>query len=703
MLLCDRIKTAALAALMALSGCGGGGGGGGTGPGSGGGDTGSIPPPVIAATMSFSVANAYTVPSQTLPASEAVLAASQFAVELAQRFQTQGAALSQTITCANHGQLIATLSDKDGNGIASAGDRISAQATSCDPGPFNDVVSGKLSVDLQAGTLLAGDKLNAQVQFDDGFGLARWQVKLGGSFAIAWERTTLNQAWRVSASARDDLNFLQPNGVAVYLRAPAMTKTVDYAAGRGQVSLAMRYEAGGDVALVSTPVPLSAYLNRIADQGTIEFQGANGKLQVSTSRGPNATMANILLIQNNASSSIGPGAQWDGFGHGFLWWDGQWRDERSLQPVFGTDDYIDHTFIQRLVIPDPVRSTAPDAVFRVQFSRPPATLPQLFYRFADITAGEPPALPSIGATAEVHGALLLVRPVQPLSHGRTYVIQASSDGVTWTGPGTLAPDIVLTDTGGHELKLYGGGLGNFQTPGSLLASIASDVPPQLASPGDVLHLSASARLDSGRSVTAYRWTQVSGTPLRFGTMDTAATTVQWGASRPRGVEAAIVQVQVTDSTGDTQVARIAIASADAPTLPAFMFLKREGGLVPGLPASTYFYTPPDDPYMAIVYEPNRLVFRTVLLTKTYGAYLVLLPPGGAPLTVGHVEQPGAIEMYNLYPMPCTTHAGYYDVREVAYAADGTFTRLAVDFKHVCDGGTPVYGSYRLNSTVPVAN
>jgi hypothetical protein len=267
----------------------------------------------------------------------------------------------------------------------------------------------------------------------------------------------------------------------------------------------------------------------------------------------------------------------------------------------------------------------------------------------------------------------------------------------------VAPDIALSDTEGHELTLDHGGIGNFRTPGTLLASIDSDMTPQLVTPSDLLHLPSNVKLESGRSVAAYRWTQVSGTPLAFGATDAAAATVRWGAAKPAGIETPIVQLQVTDSTGDTQVARIAIASADGPALPVFMFLRREGGLGYGLPPATYFHTPANDPYMTTVYEPDRYLFRTVSLIGNRGAYLSLSTPNGAPPTVGHYEHPGAVMLYNLYPMPCATHAGYYDVREVAYAPDGTFTRLAVDFKHVCDGAAPVFGSYRLNSTVPVAN
>lgn len=694
----DRVRYIAFATLLSLSACGGGGGGGSAAGGSGSsGNTGGTAP-ATAATISLSELNYYALPQHTLPASEAVLATGQFAVELAQRFQTKGGALSQTITCTSRGQLVLTLTDNDGDGVASAGDRISAQAVFCDPGPYADIVNGKVTVDLQAGTLLGGDKLNALVQIDDGFALSRWQVNLGGSFTIGWERTTFTQSWRVSASGKDDLKFTPPNASAVFLRAPVMTKTVDYVTARGQVSLAMRHEAGTEIALVSTPVPLTSYLNRIAEQGIVEFAGANGKVRVSTERVQSGTNANIdLLLGNSTTPSAKASNVWFNFGHGFLWWDGQWRDAWTMQPAFGTDDYIDYTFIQRTVIPDPARTTSPDAVFRIQFSRPPTSLPQLFYRFYDDTSGGPALFPSIGATAELHGALLLVRPVQALSHGRSYVIQASADGVTWTGPGTLAPDIVLYDTAGHELRLQFGGVGFVRTPGTLLASIESDLAPQLVMPSDLLHLSAMVKLENGRTATGYRWSQLSGTPLQFGPADAAATTVQWGTSRPTGIESAVVQLEVTDSTGDTQLARIAIASADAPTLPAFLFLKREGGVAYRLPATTYFSSGD------ILYEPGRTILRTGSFASGRNAQVHLIPPNGAPLSLGHVEQPGAIELYNLYTDPCTTHAGYYDVRDVAYASDGTLTRLAVDFKHVCDGGIPVYGSYRLNSTVPLAN
>lgn len=653
--------------------------------------------------MLLSQANFYSLPERVFSSSDAVLATGQFAVELAQQFQTKGAALTRTINCSNQGQLIITLADNDGNGIAGAGDRITAQANACQIGPLNDIVRGKLSVEVKTGDLVAGDKMTALVQFDEGFALARQQTSLGGSFTVGWERTVLDQTWRVSASASDDLKQTQTNGTVYFLRAPAITKRVDYAAARGEVSLAMRYESGTDIVLVSTPLALSAYLNRLADSGTVEFLGANGMVRVTNSRGSVATTANLdLLPANGATPSAHTTASWSAFGRGFLWWDGQLRDPSTLLPVFDTQDYIDYSFRENVVIPDPARVMSPDAVLRVQYSRPPIAQ-QLFYRFTDLTQSDMPARANIDASSEVHGALLLVRPLQPLSHGRGYTIQASRDGVNWGAPGAFGFDIVVSDAQGHELKLYNGGLGGFRTPGTLLASIDSDLSPQLTTPSDVLHLSATVKVESGRTVTGYHWTQLSGTPLQFGTAEAATTTVQWGASRPTGIESAVVELTVSDSTGDSQVARMSIVSADGASLPVSLFLERAGGVAYRLPESAYFYTPANVPNLALLYQPGRYVIRTIAVAGTREAFLHLIPPDGSQLALGHYEQPGAIEMYNLYAMPCTIHAGYYDVREVSYGTDGTLTRLAVDFKHVCDGAAPLYGSYRQNSSVPVPN
>jgi hypothetical protein len=219
--------------------------------------------------------------------------------------------------------------------------------------------------------------------------------------------------------------------------------------------------------------------------------------------------------------------------------------------------------------------------------------------------------------------------------------------------------------------------------------------------GDMLTLNSAVSAAAGRTIVRYSWTQVSGTPLKLGSADGTAATVAWGTVKPTGIETAVIQLQVTDSTGDTDVARMAVMVGDSATAAQFLRLKREGGLGYRRPGPAYFYEPPGDQFYKTLYEPGRYTFREVLLGGNAAAHLVLVTPGAAPLAVGHYEQAGAIGLYNIFENPCAIHGGSYDVREVATAADGTFSRLAVDFTHICDGGIPVYGSYRRNSSVPL--
>jgi hypothetical protein len=469
-----RVKHLILPALLALSGCGGGGGGSGSGP------VGTAPPvsppvlppvqpPAPLPPLVLAEADTFRLPQDALTASNATLAAGHFAVDMAQRFQTKGAALSQKVPC-SEGEMIATLTDTDGDGIAGAGDRLSIQANTCVQGMLDDPALARLNVDLQAGTLLGEGKLTALVQFEQGSSVSPESMHLAGSFMFAWERTPLAQSWRVSASSKDDLQTIPRKGSAAFLRAPFLTKTVDYVTARSQVSLAMRYESNGGSVQLSTPVPLSFRLNHDAEQGTVEFRGANGMVRVTTESadgGYDLAVANLLLGDSTVSAKTEKYA-WLGFTGNFLWWDGYRRDFDSKPLLTLSPGSVD----RYLSIADPARFDAPDAVFRLQFSPPPAALPQLFYRFADFTLNSPmpppnvTPLPSVSAAAEVHGALVLLRPAQALGPGRVWELQASRDGVTWSELGKPAPDIVLSDVEGHQITLYGGNVGAIQTPGA---------------------------------------------------------------------------------------------------------------------------------------------------------------------------------------------------------------------------------------------
>jgi hypothetical protein len=470
MLVSNRVKCVVLSTLLVLSACGGGGGGSGGNAGTGGTAPPAQPPapaPVALPPLVLSETDTYRLPSEALTTSNAVLAAGQFVVDTAKRFQVKGVPLSQKVSCYDQREMTVTLTDADGNGVASAGDRLSVQANGCRLGVPGNPPGLVLTVDLHAGTLLAEGKLAALVQIDDGVNPPPDVLRLGGSFMFNWEDTTLGQSWRVSASSKDDLATIAQNGSRSFLRAPVMAKTVDYVTARAQVSLAMRYESGAGSVLVSTPVPLSSGLNHDAEQGTVEFRGANGVVRVTTERQVSYGLAIADLLLGNSPTPVKTEKYaWLGWTGGFLWWDGYRRDY-AWNPDFNVQDF---GFSRYLSVADPARVSSADAVFRLQFTAPPADLPQLFYRFEDVTRDEPrlgyypPTLPNVPATAEVHGALVLLRPAQALGPGRTWALMASRDGVTWNEPGKPAPDIVVSDANGHPQVVYNGYMGKFQTP-----------------------------------------------------------------------------------------------------------------------------------------------------------------------------------------------------------------------------------------------
>jgi hypothetical protein len=422
----------------------------------------------VSATINLTEADTFHLQHDTIRAGDAVLAAGHYVVEMAQRFKAKGAALSQKIPCIT-GEQIVTLTDNDGNGIASAGDRLTVQANTCGSGMLDGPAVATLNAYLQPGTLVAGDKLTALIEIPDGTNPDGTPAWLSGSFMFSWERSALAQSWKVNASNKDDLKvFNNLTKSAAFLRTPVVTKTVDYVKAQGQASLAMRYESAGGNALVSTVVPLSARLQHDPEQGTIEIRGANGVIRVTTepdSTGYSSAIADLLLGNSSTPSKTEKYA-WTGFGSGFLWWDGQRRTfDGKLD--FSTENVA---FSRNLTITDPASAGAPDAVFRLQFNRPPADLPQLVYRFSDIThtvlllGYYPPTLPNVAATVETHGALLLVHPAQALGPGRRWALEASRDGVTWSDGGVLAPDIVVSDADGHQTRFLNGYVGSINTP-----------------------------------------------------------------------------------------------------------------------------------------------------------------------------------------------------------------------------------------------
>jgi hypothetical protein len=72
----------------------------------------------------------------------------------------RGTASPSTSTCPNGGLLTITLTDRDGGGVASAGDRISVDARACAVPVITDIVTGRMAeVNVAAGHITPGATL----------------------------------------------------------------------------------------------------------------------------------------------------------------------------------------------------------------------------------------------------------------------------------------------------------------------------------------------------------------------------------------------------------------------------------------------------------------------------------------------------------------------------------------------------------------
>lgn len=700
---------AAVCVLLAACG-GGGGGGGGAAPGSGASAAATL------GTLTLSTVTAEGLDQRLVQRAEVPLTIAEFAVELTGRFSEKGKALSVVENCSGQsGKLNIVLTDRDGNGIASAGDRIVASFDHCTVGLFNDGIIGSLALELSAPTTLANGTVNGVVQLEGTLALPREQQVWSGSFRIATTRTDLARSWTVSSSEQDDLRVVKAGSPADNLRSLGLSKSVDFERARNTVDLRLTYETPAGSVLVSTPTVFGGFLQRPPDTGVVEMQGANAKARITVVKSTSSTEARLEFVASNGSAQFLSNWPWILLTKGFLWWDGQTRDQYSGEVDLDTRDYAADFLSFSLVAPEPAARTLAGAVYRFQFRRPPADLsPTLVYRFTDSSANDTLSpLWNIPAGAERHGALLLVRPAQPLRHGHSYRLDASADGVTWSiANKSFAPDILVHDAEGHEARIMYGAIGSVHTPDTLRAAIASDFDTLPTAAARVM-LSATATPDTGRSIVRYRWSQVSGTPLHFSAPDAASTGLSWGSTVPSGIEFMQVQLEVTDSNGDTETTRRMIGAADVVAQRTFMVLRGDGLMSYRQRNPEYFYDFPGDAYYMALLQPALVQVRLRSLDENLprNARLTFTTPAGVPFKVGSYAFSGAqatsttapdMVLQHMDDYVCSTRAGTFEVREVVLGADGVPTRLAVDFQHSCNGAASIFGSYRLNSTVPVA-
>ena len=722
--------TKILGALLAavLTACGGGG------------SSPPPPPPVVvqpanpAAPLDLSKKSATTLATMagTAPnAAEALLMVGRFAIWSSTSFADSAAPV--TIP-SERGSVTLTLTDRDANGRASAGDSINVSMNQYGAGPLGAMTSGSVVIDVAAGVQPSAQRLKALVRMNSltyhpsGDTVPySWQPKiLRGSFELDWTATETSNAMRVASSAADDVQEERGSGSAAKRsawRSFDVTRTLSYtdALIRIGVTLRLDSEAHGGSLQVNTLVPLTSRLNMTPHLGRLEIVGANAqKLYLSPLLAtPPNRMPDSDLFQVDAAAVVGGNDAVRAFPWSSVLRQHLWKDE--LYPIEGalgvlTAEPYDPDLHQ--LLPFPARSNLGlNERFPLQFSVDMSTAQQVDFRFECAQMVDGQAREIVAAKLERNGARWTVQPVRPLMHNGNCYVMAATDGVTFQR------SLIIADANGKRLvELYS--LPGFRTVDYLHPAIEAN--------GRVLFDAAAKVRLSGlgssaleHPVVSYQWTQVENyantTPLTISTPNGAETDISWGAAPPRDVEPAKLRLTIKDSAGNTRQTDYVVLAANLAGATSVLYVRQAPGfwsnagsnwsLVFTNVGGTFSIKPPGQNGNALLASFNQALHSAGPENGALNFWDLTLQAGDkTPLkvglydnTVGPYPYPaaGRHQLALAFANDCNPQ-GRFTVLEVAYDASGNYARLAVDFEHRCVGYTvPMFGSLRINSTIPL--
>lgn len=734
----------ALAVAALVAACGGGGGGGGNEPSNG----------ADQPTFRFTPSTVqYQQLVELIMSTGGTLRWAQFATDVVHRFASPGSPASVTANCAYTGRITLTFDDRDGNGRASPGDSIGVTMTNCVVPILGATTTGSLRVDVTAG---ASDNLLAEVQsrltITDTLRLGSYSpnnpgasVPLGtvqGSLLTRWSGHPLGEDLQARSTAEDDLRLTVVSwGEEVAARLQKLTvsrsERFDEATVTGSMNFALDLPDRGGRLNVRTSTPLRSDLNAVSRTGVIEADLAGNELMRLRPILAGGVIPSIEYVHTLSSGRIQADghAAWSG-DFGMLTYDvraltgvglgmsvANYSDRGGgygvVVPWLGVSprSEIDRAcaqntgagvfpytradaLFQRPVVPA-TAATSEGAVYRVQFGRALAdSTPAVQFRFRDAEFPADPELPvwNVPASTVRQGALFEVRPVEALRHGRSYVLESSLDGVTWTGPR------VFLDPTGAVVNQGQESFWTIDTDDMLTLGLA---PGERTVPAPALpvRLVPVVAARDGQGIARYRWEQLSGSPVTFSAQDAAVTEVSYAAG-PRTVAEVQVQLTVTDTRGDSERLRVALKVGDEFAAGALSYRRladtpvyRKVSLEVGAGSVRYdaasgearLRTPPDGQLPLFYNLGLRMPDAGPLQLGTYdNALPTPSPPGRAGIT---------------QMIPCTDPAawsGRFDVLELELDPDGNVTRLAVDYQQRCNlpGGESVVGSFRFHSTRP---
>lgn len=710
------------AMLCVLVACGGGGGGAGNQVA--GAPTGQVPAPGALPdppTLAITEQNTQDVATVAPVAGTLLLSIGRIAADYGDRFAVRGDPLRITENCSEHGgSLTLALDDKDGSGAASAGDTIAVDMRDCYNPTLIRIVTGSMTIEL-AGVehrpfgKIAGVVRTAGLAGAD-LGIApKLTSTLIGSLQFESVVSTSGSAITVNATAADDMRVVVAGAQALTddIQHFSFSKSVDL--GRLRSTIAMHYHHRSDLLKgsfdVSTVAPLTVERSSRMASGSISVTGLNSGLALT----PDTSGKTNRYTVTRTDVAQGPTTiAWAPWLTGFLWWDEylplRWSETQYPYVGFSyRPDDADTVFSASGWLHDSRDDASSSATFRLLFEREVLPLaPGMHFRFHDLgDIDDMNGLDKHDVDADMaqDGAVLVFRPRSQLRHHRSYMLQGSFDGVTWNG----SNDLVFKAALGHSFPFSTSSLLSFDTPDSLHPAITAPAR-MLLSRSDTVRLSGEASTSSRLAISSYKWTQLSGTPLRLSAPDSAVTDVAWADTAPTGVESPVLQLTVTNLRGETESTTLALTSSDPGSLRTGLFFTSAPGdpighgatVVSTDDASTLIPPATPDDHTVIMYIPRDW---------QRGWLVLLYTADRSPLRKGHYDNataarlPGATNALSFYygSGSCLVSYGSFDVLDIGYDGAGKISTLAIDFEQRCDrpDAPALLGSYRYNSPLPL--
>jgi len=706
------------AATALIVACGGGGGGGGTEAAS---PPASSPTGNTGGLLAFTPRNAGYVAGYPLWAAEALMRlghemAKELAAAAEQRQPTESG------SCGFSGTWQRTLSDNDNSHSLSAGDVVTVIYEDCPREPLAQYAHGTVSLSLTAvqangnfealmSTQAPGMRVSTAVT-----GRGEPQYHLLGQARLQTVQTdTVTSMVMGAGGSSDDMQIVFPGdpNPADRVTAFRLEKSQHWDQARSALSLRMHYNSpalGGSFDTDMT-APLLSWLDNFPEphsaQGQFHMRGRGGDLVTLSILGPGDTDRDLdLKLDQGGDGEIDAtgGGRWDNIGllSGYLFADYS-PDGMGNSFIYMPDELkLRHPF--RSLVGEPVGQA-----LRLQFTRPLADTAAWRWRLMDLGLTHAPARQALElpVEAEFRGALVWVRPKQPLRYSHSYELWLD------TGTQTAAGQVLRATTGG-TLTLHMGWVGSFHTPNYLDAQIHTFSANRFLTPTQNMVLTAPEP-PSGAPAVTYRWTQLSGTPVVLEQPHERQTTVRLAGSGS-GIAEAVVQLSLSLADGTTELAQRAVRTVHD-TTGAWSTALREperGFTLPerltlGSAAVGSLHLVPQTGQLQITYaeaDPLNSGFSSWSATLRSGDGQPLQPGRyvNAWYSSAYDRPPGVPGLdFTLNGMDMTPWGAEFEIFEIEADTHGQITRLAVDLDL---GGSAAYphtkGSVRFNSTRPLA-